>query len=939
MTESNHKLAAIVFTDIVGYTRQMEEDEHRTMQLLQKQRDIVSPIVKSYNGEIIKELGDGLLMMFGSAVEAVRCAITIQSRLFEEELTIRAGIHIGEVIFKDGDVFGSAVNAAARIQPLASANGVCISEAVKNQIQNQTDIRLHSIGMRELKGMKEPVEIFEVIIEGVTQIKKKNLRFVINKLWSRRVFQVTAIYLAAAWLIRMAVSSYVTGKLLSPHLVDLTWIILLSFLPTVILLTYFHGYRSSGKWTRAELIGFPSNMVLSILLIIFLFNGKDLGAATTSVTIEDENGQKTERTILKNEFRKKTLVFFFDNKSADTSLNWLQYAMPNLIEYDASQDIFLEIQGTGNYIQKFKALDYKNGLGTPLIIKKKIAGDMHKNTFMTGSFNFAAGKYTVSTQLYNTETGRLIAENQYSGEDLFSIVDEVTTRLKKDLGIPAGHIEETADLPVSEIYTGSVKALEYMTKGYLDALLNNNWPSAIQYTENAIAEDKNFIYAHQQMIGYCLNNNLMDKALSHAEITMANIDKLIEREQFAAKYSYYYLNQYPDKIQTICQNWVNFYPDDITAHNYLVVNYLLRNKKDEAIQECRTILSIDPEQNDWIMVLGNLYMGMAKYDSAEYYFNLFAKKFPTDFKSYQSLGDLYVAMSEFSKAKENFEKASSIEYGNVDVMLSLSDVNIKEGNFAEAINIDNKALTSAKTALDSAKIYFDLDHYYKLRGQMKVSLDYFEKGMYKLASNYPPFTIKQRYLLNIDKLVLADKSEDAFKLLKSLEKDFQPPFDKVVSIGYLRYYIEINDADKADKYVSDVLELIKSLGQENLLVIVDQAKGRIAEIRKDYKSALDSYSSFSQRQPGEYQPYQWMSRCQRELGNIKEAQADIERALKQHPFDPESNYEACMVYLKLNDKQKAKECIDRTLDIWKDADASYVLFQQALTAKKQLGDI
>ncbi len=72
MSEESHKLAAIVFTDIVGYTRRMEENEQQTMQLLQKQREIVFPIVKSYGGEVVKELGDGLLLMFGSAVEAVQ---------------------------------------------------------------------------------------------------------------------------------------------------------------------------------------------------------------------------------------------------------------------------------------------------------------------------------------------------------------------------------------------------------------------------------------------------------------------------------------------------------------------------------------------------------------------------------------------------------------------------------------------------------------------------------------------------------------------------------------------------------------------------------------------------------------------------------------------------------------------------------------------------
>lgn len=936
MSENHHKLAAIVFTDIVGYTKHMEEDEKRTMQLLQKQREIVSPIVKFYNGEIIKELGDGLLIMFTSAVEAVRCAISIQTRLCNEDLTIRAGIHIGEVIFKDNDVFGSAVNVAARIQPLAKANGVCISEAVKNQILNQVDIRMHSIGIKALKGIKDPMEIYEVVIEGVTQVKKKGISHIFNDLWSRRVFHVMAIYLFGAWLIRLAVSSFVNSKLLSPHLVDLAWVILLSLIPTVFLLTYYHGYRSSGKWSRAELIGFPSNAVLSILLIIFLFNGKDLGAATTSVSIEDENGVRTEKTILKNEFRKKTLVFFFENKSADTSLNWLQYALPELVKYDASQDIFLEVLNAGNYIDMLKKLGYNDGLGTPLIIKKKIAGDIHENTFMTGTFNVSGGKFSISSQLYKTATGRLIAENQFSGENIFRIIDDLTLQLKKNLAIPESHIEETADLPVSEIYTDSFKALEYFTKGFLEVILNNNYDHAIQFLENAVDEDKEFILAHHQISLYCIRNNQMEKGISHAEITMSNIDKLIERQQFAAKYSYYYFKQDPDKLQTICENWTDFYPEDITAHYYLVNTYRNRNQKDKAIQECKTIVSIDPEQYYWISAIGDLYMELAKYDSAEFYYKLYSKKFPTDLKSYQNLGELYVKMSEFTSAKENFEKASSLETGNIDVMLSIADVNRREGNFDDALIIDNKAFTSSKTAEDSASVYNDLILYSSLKGQMINSLDYFKKAMDKFARYSSPIETDQLFITNIDFYVFAGKSEEGLKLLKSFEKYFQPPVDKIISFGYLIYYLELNDANEAEKYLLDVIELLEGFGAENQLQFVYYAKGRIAEIRKDFKTALENYNERSLRMPGEYDTYQWIARCQRELGNNKEALKSIEHALKQHPYDPENNYEASMIYLKMDDKQKAWEFLNKALEVWKDADANYLPYQKALEAKKQL---
>jgi len=233
MTKKDHKLAAIVFTDIVGYTQQMAENELLTMQLLQKQREIVFPIVESHGGQVVKEIGDGLLIMFSSAVDAVRFATETQFLLKDDELTIRAGIHIGDVIFKDGDVFGSAVNTAARIEPLAPPNGICISENVRAQISNKEDIKTHSIGKKALKGLSEPLEIFEIHLEGITQKQKITPANILKELWNRRVIQILVAYILSSWIITQAVDAMVSKYLLSPYLTDLTWVVLLSLLPSV----------------------------------------------------------------------------------------------------------------------------------------------------------------------------------------------------------------------------------------------------------------------------------------------------------------------------------------------------------------------------------------------------------------------------------------------------------------------------------------------------------------------------------------------------------------------------------------------------------------------------------------------------------------------------------------------------------------------------------
>ncbi len=162
------KLAAIMFTDIVGYTAIMGEDEPKALRLLQKNRDLLKPIIQKSNGEWLKEIGDGTLSSFASAVDAVNCARDIQQQLRDDaDLTLRIGIHIGDVVFEGGDVFGDGVNVASRIEPLAEPGGVCVSGQVYDEIQNKPDIETVFLGEKTLKHVKRPIKVYALAGEGL----------------------------------------------------------------------------------------------------------------------------------------------------------------------------------------------------------------------------------------------------------------------------------------------------------------------------------------------------------------------------------------------------------------------------------------------------------------------------------------------------------------------------------------------------------------------------------------------------------------------------------------------------------------------------------------------------------------------------------------------------------------------------------------------------
>lgn len=160
------QLAAIMFTDIVGYTALMGEDEQRAFQILTKNRKLQKPIIENHGGRWIKEIGDGILASFTTVSDAVYAAQEMQEKCNQlDEFSLRIGIHQGEIVLDGEDVFGDAVNVASRIQAIAPVGGIAVSETVHHNITNKPGVRTRFIKTERLKNVREPVKIFEVLTD------------------------------------------------------------------------------------------------------------------------------------------------------------------------------------------------------------------------------------------------------------------------------------------------------------------------------------------------------------------------------------------------------------------------------------------------------------------------------------------------------------------------------------------------------------------------------------------------------------------------------------------------------------------------------------------------------------------------------------------------------------------------------------------------------
>jgi class 3 adenylate cyclase len=162
----NRRLAAIMFSDIAGYTAIMGRDEPQGIRALAAHRQLLRSRLPTFNGRMLGEIGDGTLSSFHSAVDAVNCAREIQAALEKDpDLRIRIGIHVGDVVFSADNAWGDGVNIASRIHALAEPGGICISERVYDDIRNQPEINAICLGERTFKNVNHAIKVY-VITDG-----------------------------------------------------------------------------------------------------------------------------------------------------------------------------------------------------------------------------------------------------------------------------------------------------------------------------------------------------------------------------------------------------------------------------------------------------------------------------------------------------------------------------------------------------------------------------------------------------------------------------------------------------------------------------------------------------------------------------------------------------------------------------------------------------
>jgi tetratricopeptide (TPR) repeat protein/tRNA A-37 threonylcarbamoyl transferase component Bud32 len=770
-------------------------------------------------------------------------------------------------------------------------------------------------------------EFADALAGRAAVLRARSYGGIVPRLLRPRALGIVGVYAVAAISAWLATEILVDRLALSPHLPDFVLAVLGFLLPAAAVVAYVLG--DGARWRAAQTAGVSANVAVAILALVVLFGGKDLGAATVAVTVTDEDGNTVERVIPKAEFRKRIALFYFDADPSDSTARWLGYGLVAALSIDLFQDMYIDQRVPLHFRDRLREAGFRHQTDVPLTLKRQIAAEQFREQFVTGRVETEGDEIVVTMSLYDTESGALISEHMARGTDPLELVDHLAEGIAGTIEVPEGYAGQIRDMPASELLTTSRPAFDRYSRAQHALWVEDDWPTAARLLEEAVREDSTFAAAQFQLFVTYVFQNRGQEAIAPLQAAMDHAYRLPERGQNSVKAEWYGMRQEYDKAYAVIEMNAELFPEDVTALQQLALIQVLRDQRHEAIATYERILELDPQQHDFLREIGGLNKELGEYDRALDAYNRFAELNPNDERAFIDIGDLQSTLGNHQEARAALERAVLIDPANVGTAVQLAGLELTTGAFDAALQQYEDALAGARTGVDSVIALEGLVRYYRFRGRLGEALGYREQQLAAAAAFAPPIQVMMGRLRSVDDYVAAGDTARAFRLLDSLGRRLQPPFDRVRAIGQLDLALALEDADQIDSAAAAVEGLIERLSVEIIRPLVAYARGRAHFLRGEFREAIVSWEQERRRDPSDWSISRQLGEAYRGLGELERAEQLILEAQRVSPASPRTHYELALVYAEMGRHDDAVASLRRALEVWSNADPHYVWARRA----------
>ncbi len=766
-----------------------------------------------------------------------------------------------------------------------------------------------------------------------------------SELFHRRVPQFFLFYLGASWVVVEFTDWLANRYLLSNNLVDMVLVGMFSLVPAVLLLAWTHGARGKDRWTRAEKIGIPLNVLVTTGLLVSMFHGKELGAAAEEVMILDEQGQTVEHLVPKPAFRRKVAVFFFDNEGVLPEDDWLQYGMTQLLVTDLSQDRFIGVWNPWGGFENsnfayIRRAGYDDGTNVPLTLLQSVASKYYQQFFVTGEFTRVGDDYVFTAQLYSVDPARLVSEHEVRGRDPMRLADLLSTKIQEEIVLVEGTEEINPDLPVAELLTNSMIALKHFVDGRMSLLLDNDQEAAIAHLQAAVEVDPTFALAWALLAQVYQVVGNTSEALVATKQAMQHDYKLLQDTRFRLKSLDYFLQGQMDKFVRVIEMWTELQPDNPEAHTQMAFVYMFigdqREKALESFARAR-----DLGEDFVLMWEAKLHEANRDMDKALAAYRQFAQSFPEDHTPWVHVGRLYRREGDLDQAREATERAALLGSNFVTPLVDLAELELREGRLDEAwFNLEN-AVEVAKDDGQLAAVTSKIVDWHDAQGQMQLASEAVDEYLELIRRTQNPVNFLAITSRELRHYVKANRLDDALARLQEFEGKIQPPFNRFIDLGYLSIYLETEQPDLAEERLLLVDEFLREMQRDDYAFVIPLSRGAILYQRGDLAGARENleealalfdisiHSAFGEEDRGVRVCLLLLAEITRKQGDLEAAGSHLAEVLKVWPWNATANLVLAQLRVAEGRDDEAREALERALYMWANADPDYDLAQEA----------
>jgi len=755
---TTRQLAAIMFTDIVGYTALMGKDSNNALELVRISKEIQKPLVEKHHGQWLKEMGDGALVKFGTALDAVNCAVEIQELArakFDGKL--RIGIHSGDVTIENDDVYGDGVNVASRIESIADPGGIYISDSIQKAIQGQTKIQARYLGEVKLKNVAYGVRTYALQGIGLPVPEVNDEMKLSGHIWAeikrRGVLRAGLAYIVVTILLillQREAEAWITLPLWS-FPVSLT-ILIFGFPVAMYFAWNFERspeglVRTSSReswqnpYSAAGRKPLTSNFIIGILLLIII-------VMYAYPKYFPENGY-SKRSVI-DETDKSLAVLPFNNLSNDPDQDYISDGM-----MEAVLNHLTKIEGL-RLTSRTTMMTYKGSDKTT----PEIAGEVAVRYVLEGSVLRVENTIRITAQLIDGQSDEHIWSESYDGQlsDLLRIQSQVAQQIAEMLQV---NITPAARANIEAVPTQNAEAYDlYMSAVHLrPTTVSSTMEEYRDLIEEAIRIDPQFSLAHAELGWYWVLRSFKDRRyISKAEKTLNKALLLDPNEEFA-HFNLGFLNLWL-KWDFLTAEREFHYAHLIDPSDSYVDTYTSQGKFKEALEIANEAVIREPN-NGWALAGKAMILYFNdKPDEALEALELASKVNHINERNYYGeRGRAYLYLQKFGKVVEVLEEGINMVPGDPRIIGTLAIAHHHLGNYERAneLLLELKQLVGSQANSPS----FYLAMIYAQIGEIDTSFEWLDKAyedheveMYwlKVEPPFEPLHDDPRWQVMLDKV-------------------------------------------------------------------------------------------------------------------------------------------------------------------------------------------